>query len=227
MALKIDLGCGASKKPGYIGVDSVAVDGVDHVINIQHDPLPFKDKSVDEIYSSHCFEHIDNFILTFREISRISREGALLEFWTPHAWSNEGFMYDHVSHFTALHYLHPTKVFPEVWKREMLGAYWHLEEIRYMIDRQALNSLARGLVRLDFALKHMNNISWEFCARMRVSHVSPPEQDTQPKITFTMHHRDSRVYPVKAWNYLGVLARLERDDLRGRVSRFLRRSGKN
>ena len=94
MALKIDLGCGASKKPGYIGVDSVAADGVDHVINIQHDPLPFKDKSVDEIYSSHCFEHIDNFILTFREISRISREGALLEFWTPHAWSNEGFMYE-------------------------------------------------------------------------------------------------------------------------------------
>ncbi len=225
MALKIDLGCGNAKKSGYIGVDCVAAEGVDHVINIEHDRLPFDDKSVDEIYSSHCLEHIDNFTQTFREISRVAREGALLEFWTPHAWSDEGFMYGHVSHFTALHYLHPTMLFPEVWKKDMLGAWWHLDEIRYMVDREALNSLARNLVRLDFALKHMNNISWEFCARMRVSHVTPPDKDARPRKTFTMHHRDSDVYPVRSWNYLGVLARLERDDMRGRLSRFLGRSG--
>ena len=224
MVLKIDLGCGSSKRPGYIGVDTVAGDSVDHVINIQNERLPFADRSVDEIYSSHCFEHIDNFSLTFREISRVAKEGALLEFWTPHAWSDEGFIYDHVTHFTALHYLHPGKVFPEVWKQEMTGAYWHLEEIRYMIERSALSTLARTFVRLDFALKHMHNISREFYARMRVSHVSPPDPDSSPRTTFTMHHRGSKIYPVKGWNYLGVLARLERDDLRGRVSRLLGRS---
>lgn len=58
VGLKIDLGCGPNKKEGFLGVDSIEFDGVDHVFDIGTDVWPFEDGSVTEANCSHCLEHL-------------------------------------------------------------------------------------------------------------------------------------------------------------------------
>jgi SAM-dependent methyltransferase len=67
----------APKRCAYIGVDFVAGNGVDLIIE---DPykLPFEDDSVDVIVSSSCFEHSEFFWLLFLDLARIMKPGGLL-----------------------------------------------------------------------------------------------------------------------------------------------------
>ena len=83
--LRIDIGCGKNKKPGFIGVDALKMDGVDVVWDIAQritvpghlDPVtgkdlipsyqgspfakwPWEDSSVDEAHCSHVLEHLTN-----------------------------------------------------------------------------------------------------------------------------------------------------------------------
>jgi len=50
--VRIDLGCGNVKREGYVGLDYVAGDDVDHVLDLTHDRYPFDDSSVDEVFSA-------------------------------------------------------------------------------------------------------------------------------------------------------------------------------
>jgi predicted SAM-dependent methyltransferase len=86
--LKIDIGCGYAKRDGFLGVDKDAAPGVDHVVDVEREPLPFGDRTVDTIFSSHCFEHLADQALIFHEMSRVAVNGATLEIWTPYAWTD-------------------------------------------------------------------------------------------------------------------------------------------
>jgi predicted SAM-dependent methyltransferase len=55
---KIDLACGDSKKEGYFGIDTAAIDGVDCVHDLNVFPWPLEDNSVEDIYCNHYVEHI-------------------------------------------------------------------------------------------------------------------------------------------------------------------------
>lgn len=79
----LDLGCGSRKRAGYIGVDTVKLDGVDLVCNIE-EGLPFEDNSIDGIYSNFFFEHVSNVIFLFQEIYRVCKNGAIVEFRVPY-----------------------------------------------------------------------------------------------------------------------------------------------
>lgn len=56
--LKLDIGCGERKQEGHVGIDIAACPGVDHVMDVRNYPWPVEDASVDEIYTSHFFEHL-------------------------------------------------------------------------------------------------------------------------------------------------------------------------
>lgn len=56
--IKLDLACGDNKKEGFYGVDIAKTPSVDLVFDLFKFPWPFADNSVDEIFSSHFFEHI-------------------------------------------------------------------------------------------------------------------------------------------------------------------------
>jgi len=55
-ALKLNLGCGDYPLTGFVNVDATAIRGVDAVISVP--PLPWPDKSADEIYCGHFLEHL-------------------------------------------------------------------------------------------------------------------------------------------------------------------------
>jgi hypothetical protein len=56
--LKLDLGCGDNKKEGFKGVDYAKTKSTDYVHDLLKFPWPFKDGSVEEVHTSHFFEHI-------------------------------------------------------------------------------------------------------------------------------------------------------------------------
>lgn len=57
-AIRLNYGCGETRKPGYIGIDCRPCPGADHVLQAW-DTSPFEPDSVDEVYSRHMLEHLD------------------------------------------------------------------------------------------------------------------------------------------------------------------------
>ena len=87
--LRLDLGCGTRKAEGFLGVDSIAFDGVDVVADLRQ-AWPWADGSVSEVHCSHFLEHLTGAerIHFFNELYRVLKPGAQARIITPH-WSNE------------------------------------------------------------------------------------------------------------------------------------------
>lgn len=79
----VELGCGRTKTPGYIGVDRFPLPGVDVVADL-NGQFPFDDDSVDVIYACHSLEHLDDLEHTMNEIYRICRHGAIVQILSPY-----------------------------------------------------------------------------------------------------------------------------------------------
>jgi Methyltransferase domain len=178
--LKLDLGCGSCKKDGTIGVDFVSAPGVDYVLDMTKEKLPFSEQSVQSVFSSHFFEHIENPVPIYQELSRVCVDKAELEFWTPYGWSNPAFIFGHETFFNEDHYLHLCYWFADHWKA-ILNANWLLKEIVYVVEHKTLIDLYDNNVALDFALKYHKNIVQEFGVFLEVRHdyvgsLEPPKR---------------------------------------------------
>ena len=71
--MKLDVGCGTSKRTGFVGMDVL-----DHpAVDIRHDlrvfPWPIQDDSVTELWMDNVIEHLPDTVRTFEEIHRIVR----------------------------------------------------------------------------------------------------------------------------------------------------------
>jgi SAM-dependent methyltransferase len=88
--VSIDLGCGARKQSGFIGVDIAQLGQVDIVTDLDNG-LPFEDNSVDEVYSNFFFEHTKDIIFLFKELFRVSTNGAVIKFSVPYYQSGTQF----------------------------------------------------------------------------------------------------------------------------------------
>lgn len=82
--LKIDIGCGPNKKPGFKGMDILPLPGVDFVVDLEKGFSFLKDNSVDEYYTAHFLEHIDDFELVMGEIYRTLKPGGICTIFVPH-----------------------------------------------------------------------------------------------------------------------------------------------
>lgn len=93
-SLKLDIGCGRNRKEGFLGVDSIAFEGVDVVHDVRVAPWPWEDNSVAEVSSSHFLEHLTNFdgkwerVKFFNELYRVMKPGAKATLVFPHWASN-------------------------------------------------------------------------------------------------------------------------------------------
>lgn len=91
--LIVELGCGANKAPGRLGIDIVDLPGVDIVANLEAG-LPFlPDNAVDVFYASHVLEHVDHFVELMRDIHRALKPDGKLVLRVPH-FSNPFFYSD-------------------------------------------------------------------------------------------------------------------------------------
>lgn len=84
--LKLNLGCGSNKMPGYVNVDLYGEPDVRQ--DLESFPWPWVDSSVEEIYLSHVLEHLgaapNVFIQIMKEMYRVSANGAKIHIIVPH-----------------------------------------------------------------------------------------------------------------------------------------------
>lgn len=117
--MKLDLGCGKNKKEGFHGVDSIAFEGVDMVMDLAtlkkdipewkilmppkigdniYEPWPWGDGEIEEVHSSHSFEHLtaSQRVHFYNELYRVMKPGAKAQIIVPH-WSS-GRAYGDLTH---------------------------------------------------------------------------------------------------------------------------------
>lgn len=101
--IKLELGCGderhrhPDRKKGWIGVD--IVDYGQEAVWDAEEGLPFPDKSVSEIYSSHTFEHLDDLIGVMNECWRVLVDDGILQLVVPHRDSEKALVPTHTRMF--------------------------------------------------------------------------------------------------------------------------------
>ena len=188
--LRIDLGCGSAKKDGTVGLDIQAAPGVDQVVDLVNAPLPFPDRSVAYVHSSHFLEHVKDPTRIFAEITRVAADGATLEFWTPYAWENSAFIIDHKMFFNEDHYLHICVWFVDFWE-EILKARWLLKEITYVIHPDVAVDLHRRRIPIDHALRYFKGVVKEWGVRMEVRR-DKPAPETRPLRTLALERNGER-----------------------------------
>jgi SAM-dependent methyltransferase len=87
----LDIGCGAHKQPGTIGVDQRRVAGVAVVSDFERG-LPFKDNSIAAAYSIHSIEHMRDLMRFMEELYRVCTPSAKVYIKTPYYASRKAFV---------------------------------------------------------------------------------------------------------------------------------------
>jgi SAM-dependent methyltransferase len=81
--LRLDIGCGLSKRQGFIGLDVRKTDNVDVIADARM--LPFKNNAFTHVFSSHLIEHFSQKATkeVLREWLRVLRQGGTMELRCP------------------------------------------------------------------------------------------------------------------------------------------------
>ena len=102
--IRLDIGCGASPQPGFVGMDVRPLSGVDIVHDCNVHPWPLPDGCVLQAVCSHLVEHIPPvaivdgrtrfpFVEFMDEVWRVLRDDGELAIAAPHG-SSQGFIQD-------------------------------------------------------------------------------------------------------------------------------------
>lgn len=82
--IKLNLGCGSKKLPGFINIDSVKEFDPDLLHDVSQ-PLPYSDGAVDEIIADGLLEHFDKYVrfIVFYEWARVLKVGGTVNVSVP------------------------------------------------------------------------------------------------------------------------------------------------
>lgn len=89
--MRLNLGCGAQIKPGWVNVDVAKQEGVDVVHDLDVGPWPFEDQAAAAIEAWDVFEHVSDPILFITECHRVLQPFKYLHLHTPHYTSPDAF----------------------------------------------------------------------------------------------------------------------------------------
>lgn len=86
--VRLHLGCGFRRYPGFVNVDSNPACSPDVVLDLESTPWPWDDNSASEIVMEHVLEHLgqtpDAFIHVLQEIYRVCKNNAVIRIIVPH-----------------------------------------------------------------------------------------------------------------------------------------------
>jgi len=100
--LRLNLGAGRDRRPGYLNVDRVPSETTDIVHDLSKFPYPWEAEAVQAILLRHVLEHIDDIRAVMDELWRILAPGGLLEIYVPHFSHFQALT--HPEHRHAFHY---------------------------------------------------------------------------------------------------------------------------
>lgn len=122
----------------YIDIDPTwrpAGDKPFHVADI-HGPLPFADKSIDFLYCSHVFEHLEDPVSAAAEVSRVAKRGLIV---TPHPFKEALTLFDEPDHRWLV-----TPRFDRIMRKSVLRfAPMPVERVRALAEVDAQKATCR------------------------------------------------------------------------------------
>ena len=132
--MKIDLGCGLNRRPGFIGIDQYPNKNVDIVADLDKEGIPLDSNTVDYVYSSHLLEHLFNLDFVIREIYRVCKHNAIVEIHVPHfsfpqyEFHVRTFRYESLKDYEITYYNNKMIGMPDYFKclsRQLVCTKWY------------------------------------------------------------------------------------------------------
>jgi len=100
----LDVGCGANKTAGGIGLDNNPRTAADVIHDLGNIPYPFADNEFDMCVSNHVVEHVPDVMAFIGEMHRIAKPGGRIKLLTPHYtnpdWANDPTHRNHINSYT-------------------------------------------------------------------------------------------------------------------------------
>jgi SAM-dependent methyltransferase len=88
---KLNVGCGADIRAGYVNLDTAELPGVDVIHDLSDLPLPFEAEEFDEVLCLNILEHVD-LVPVMAELHRVLAPGGRLIVSCPHFTSRAAFL---------------------------------------------------------------------------------------------------------------------------------------
>ena len=100
----LDVGCGANKTEGAVGLDNNPRTAADVIHDLGELPYPFPDNEFDLVVSNHVVEHVPDVMAFITELYRVTRHGGRIRLLTPHYtnpdWANDPTHRNHINSYT-------------------------------------------------------------------------------------------------------------------------------
>jgi hypothetical protein len=183
--MRLNLGCGHDRKPGWVNVDKFAACGPDQQVDLETLPWPWSDGSADEVYMSHVLEHLgassEVYIGVMKELWRVCRAGATVTIVVPHP-RHDDFLTDptHVRAVTADGLQLFSRKANDYWKAGGFSntplAYYHgvdfdLVNVDYLFEEPWAGDFQAGRIEraaMDEAIARYNNVIKQQTFMLRV-----------------------------------------------------------
>lgn len=169
-ALRLDLGCGNRKRPGWTGVDSNPAVKPDVLHSLEVFPYPFADSSADEIVMDNSLEHLSEQLRVMEELHRVAKPGALITLHLPYFRSHWAYNDPtHVRFFSVETFCHYDPAHP-------YHALYPYSKARFTVESTTFNErISRGPVRsLAKLIANRWPVRYEDC----LSHLVPLDELT-------------------------------------------------
>lgn len=83
--MKLNIGSGSKRYPGYLNIDNDPNSDVDIIADLEKDIFSIPDNSVEEILAHHVLEHLgDGFFHCIKEMYRVCKHNAIIHVHVPH-----------------------------------------------------------------------------------------------------------------------------------------------
>lgn len=178
--MKINLGGGNVRIPGFVNVDYDNKSNPDYCLNIEKDIFPFDDNTVEVVVAHHILEHLgEGYFHCLKELYRVCKHGAIIDIRVPHP-HHDSFLADptHRRPITPLGLQLFSKKFNEHCREtgaasSLLGEYFEVDfdlvEWSYTLDNrymQQFNNKSREYV--EEYIHERNNIVSEIYIKLMV-----------------------------------------------------------
>ena len=164
--LKLNLGCGQKKLPGWVNVDAQPLEDPDVVADLAVGVWPFETSSVDEVLAEHILEHLssEGFMHFMKELHRVCKPGAKVKVLLPHP-RHDIFLNDptHVRPVMPATFFGFSKRHMEALAKKgliltpfykYLGVDFDLSNTQYWFEE----GVDKNDPELEWKIKHLNNI---------------------------------------------------------------------
>ena len=91
--MKLNLGCGRTKREGYVNIDRREAVQPDLVWDLEVTPWPFEDDTIEEIVAHNVLQQLgqetETFLAVMRELHRVLMPGGTIDITAPHHRSDQ------------------------------------------------------------------------------------------------------------------------------------------